>query len=334
MLKKIIVIILFVGLIATELIFGHNQLIKSGFDWDNSLTRVDNLLQLPVNRFVNNSQVSNDQLPVTEPLTVDKIIEEINKKRAEDSLPEFKANTSLQTVAEEKINSIMTVQDWNRSVSTESLIKKSGYNYYSIGEAYYFTTSEDSDQMINYWYQNAKDVLFSKSYQDIGVAISLGQFQNDFGTMIAVITGKKYVPIPTPTSVSISETDLWNALKEYRKDHKKTELQLDENLCLYARQRTQELINRLKILKSGDSPLDAHAGFERDTNSGLAFTQTGFNVLAEDLAYDPPATSGVQIVEWGWDSSTPHRESLLSDEMTHGCVTGIYPIYVAELGRH
>ena len=82
-------------------------------------------------------------------------------------------------------------------------------------------------------------------------------------------------------------------------------------------------------------PLDAHAGFERDGDSGYLFEVTGFNAVAENLAYWPSAEYPNQVIEWGWDTSTEgHREAQLSDEYSHACLAGGDGFYVAIFARN
>ena len=131
---------------------------------------------------------------------------------------------------------------------------------------------------------------------------------------------------PTPMEISISEEDLWNALLTYRTNHHKSSIQSSEALCNYARERADELFNRLQT--NPDDPLDNHDGFSRDADSGYVFQKTGFNTVGENLAYTPGYTTATQIIEWGWDTSPNHRSLQLSDGITHGCITGIHPIYV------
>lgn len=89
----------------------------------------------------------------------------------------------------------------------------------------------------------------------------------------------------------------------------------------------------MKALSSDQEPLDAHAGFKRDADSGALFEQTGFSAVAENLAYLPDSMTATQIIEWGWDTSTSHREAQLSNEWTHGCVVGTRPFYVGLFAR-
>lgn len=131
----------------------------------------------------------------------------------------------------------------------------------------------------------------------------------------------------------VLEMDLWNALLSYRASHQRTSLARDESLCSYARDRVKGHIERLKTLSSDQEPLDTHAGFKRDADSGALFERTGFPAVAENLAYLPDFRTATEIIEWGWDTSTSHREAQLSNEWTHGCVVGTRPFYVAIFAR-
>lgn len=141
---------------------------------------------------------------------------------------------------------------------------------------------------------------------------------------------RRVSPIPAP---EVSEIDLWNALLSYRASHERTLLARDESLCAFARDRAAEHLERLKTLSSDQEPLDAHAGFKRDADSGVLFDRTGFPAVAENLAYLPDSRTATQIIEWGWDTSTSHREAQLSNEWTHGCVVGTRPFYVGIFAR-
>lgn len=148
-------------------------------------------------------------------------------------------------------------------------------------------------------------------------------------------------PLPTPYSLlptlpptpTISEADLYNALQDYRTSNGRTHLVLEENLCLYARKRVEEHLKRLETLNPDDKPLDSHAGFQRDADSGELFKITDMKAVAENLAYLPAYSTATQIVEWGWDSSTAHRDAQLSNDWTHVCLSGKYPFYVGIFGH-
>ena len=141
-------------------------------------------------------------------------------------------------------------------------------------------------------------------------------------------------PIPTKqpaqTTKTIPEDELWQALTVYRNAHGKKEIGRADKLCQYARNRASELSTRLAT--NPEDPLDAHAGFKRDADSGHVFEFTGFSYVGENLAYTPAFTTGTQVIEWGWDTSSGHRALQLSDNITHGCISGIHPIYVGIFG--
>jgi hypothetical protein len=132
---------------------------------------------------------------------------------------------------------------------------------------------------------------------------------------------------PTPPP-HISEDQLWQALLDYRQSQNRTHLVKEESLCVYARKRVEEHQVRYLTLKDDEKPLDGHAGFERDAANESIFKETNFPALAENLAFLPGYANATQIIEWGWDSSLPHRNAQLSNDWTHTCVAGRFPFYV------
>jgi hypothetical protein len=144
-----------------------------------------------------------------------------------------------------------------------------------------------------------------------------------------------------PQPKNFTEGQLWQALVDYRHAHTKPDLLQSESLCVYARKRVAEHISmfgekpREEYKNQDKYPLDAHAGFERDGDSGYVFEVTGFNAVAENLAYWPSAEYPNQVIEWGWDTSTEgHREAQLSDEYSHACLAGGEGFYVAIFARN
>lgn len=137
----------------------------------------------------------------------------------------------------------------------------------------------------------------------------------------------KTIRAPTPP-LHISEDQLWQALADYRKAQNRTPLVKEESLCVYARKRVEDHQARYLTLGPDDKPLDSHAGFERDAANESLFKETNFPALAENLAFLPGYATATQIIEWGWDSSFPHRNAQLSNDWTHACVSGRFPFYV------
>ena len=150
---------------------------------------------------------------------------------------------------------------------------------------------------------------------------------------INVVAATTAVPQATPTPVIISETELYQALNQYRQAHSKPPLAYDESLCAYARERVAEHLKRYQTLTEGESPLDNHAGFKRDTDNEHAFELTRTKYLIENLAFTPSLTTATQVIEWGWDTSAPHRKGQLSTDVQLACVAGEHPFYVMILGR-
>lgn len=152
---------------------------------------------------------------------------------------------------------------------------------------------------------------------------------------------KQQAAMVSVTPASITEQQLWDALVDYRHAHTKPDLLKSEQLCSYARERVEEHITLLTTKTASEYsskekyPLDNHAGFARDGESGYLFDKTGFNVVAENLAYWPNAESAHQVIEWGWDTSTEgHREAQLSTDYSHACLTGREGFFVTIFGRN
>jgi hypothetical protein len=156
--------------------------------------------------------------------------------------------------------------------------------------------------------------------------------------VISLVTAKPKAEIyPLPTPASFTEDQLWQALIIYRQSQNRSTLKKDDKLCLYARKRVndhldlynQKLDPALYPVES-KYPLDAHQGFKQDAESGLVFDMTQKNQVAENLAYWPNAADPIHVIEWGWDTSTEgHREAQLSNDWTHGCISGKSGFYVA-----
>ena len=270
------------------------------------------------------------------PLKIDlsDILIAINEKRETKDIVLLVENEALKKAAILKAEEIIEERNWlEEEDRTKTLIEAQGYSYQVVGESDLFLPLFGEEEMIGDWLIDQADLFLEKKYQQIGLASASGEFRDFQGTLLVAVLASPWQPTPTPTLVVISEDELWQALIIYRQTHQKPDLQRNQKLCDYARFRAQELLERLKNLSEDESPLDNHAGFTRDTESGKAFEETGFRVLAENLSFDPPATNATQIIEWGWDTSTPHRESLLDKEMTYGCIAGQQPIYVAILGK-
>ncbi len=143
--------------------------------------------------------------------------------------------------------------------------------------------------------------------------------------------------ISTTPIKNFTEAELWNALSIYRQSQGRTTLSQDDKLCEYARKRVNDQLELLASHLDPASypnpdkyPLDAHDGFSKDAESGLLFDMTQRQQVAENLAYWPTAQDPIHVIEWGWDTSTEgHRETQLSNDFTHACLSGKDGFYVA-----
>ena len=189
-------------------------------------------------------------------------------------------------------------------------------------------------------------VLGNAIYSHVCIIDQNAQFNLLFAGYAAPTASQPAVFVtPRTTTVQLkpknfTEEELWVALTEYRRAHRRTTLSQDENLCQYARRRVDEhILNYATMAESNypvpdKYPLDAHAGFRRDGDSNLLFDITKMKLVGENLAYWPSAEYSHQVIEWGWDTSTEgHREAQLSEDFTHACLSGREGFFVAIFGK-
>lgn len=265
------------------------------------------------------------------------IVSGLQQARKQIDLAEFEIDSAMCSAAE----TIFHTLEVQAELSTEDLqifcpncSKKA---YYSI-EGNYKIPSETA------WFQiNQAQQLISQNYSHLCVyaddqkaLLLLGDVNSQTQSNAKNKSISSDIPI-----YNFTESQLWQAFVDYRHAHTKPDILLSESLCQYARERVAEHVNlfeskaKEEYQNQDKYPLDAHAGFMRDGDSGYVFEKTGFNVVAENLAYWPSAQYPHQVFEWGWDTSTEgHREAQLSDEYTHACISGQEGFYVAIFGRN
>jgi uncharacterized protein YkwD len=263
--------------------------------------------------------------PTPTPLTETAVVDIINQKRQENQAPLLKEGKQTCAV----LNMYMSNQQLTAKQVHEAC--PSCNNLYIMTFAKPVTEVSFLGSVIQDASSSA--VLTNKKLQYECVK------QNTESMYVATVEAGATVTTSTTTTSpkEISEDELWQALAEYRRDHKVPDLSKDEKLCVYARKRLNDHINMWNEHKAADTypvpakyPLDAHEGFKKDADSGYVFETTGRSTIAENLAYWPTATYGVHVIEWGWDTSTEgHRETQLSTEYTLGCLTGHLGFYVA-----
>jgi hypothetical protein len=191
------------------------------------------------------------------------------------------------------------------------------------------------------WFENQvnqdasmRDYLFSSELTHICVATSSSEVAI---SLVSARTPTAAAPVQPVKASSFTEQQLWQALTIYRQSQNRTDIQQDENICKYARKRVSDHLTMISQgIKPEDYPvpdkypLDAHQGFKSDAESELVFEITKKSHVAENLAYWPNAVDPIHVIEWGWDTSTEgHREAQISNEWTHGCLSGAEGFYVA-----
>lgn len=147
-------------------------------------------------------------------------------------------------------------------------------------------------------------------------------------------------PTPTPIPRTIPEDELIEAINIFRKANGRSQLARHDGLCTESRKRVQDL---LTLAEQNHKIILNHDGFEQDVKSGHLTELTGKYSFGENIAAahclrpsDQVAvnvTTGVQLVEWCFASSTGHRDDLLNPEWTDVCSSGQYPIYVENFAK-
>lgn len=114
-----------------------------------------------------------------------------------------------------------------------------------------------------------------------------------------------------------TKDELNQAMNIYRQSHEIPILTFDSLLCQIAKTRAGQLEESGKL---------SHAGF-----SDLAQNQNSFYNMAEVIFGASQPTSGIHIVEWGWDRSlTGHHEAISDPKWNEGCgaTAGFFAIFV------
>jgi uncharacterized protein YkwD len=114
---------------------------------------------------------------------------------------------------------------------------------------------------------------------------------------------------PEEQMATVEELNI--AVNEFRKAQSRNQLEIDFNLCEFAKFRALEIADDF-----------SHAGFSRYIESGKT-DDFGFRRYGENIWSGP--MMGVHIVEYGWAKSPGHYQALVGD-WTKGCA-GIYDVY-------
>lgn len=148
--------------------------------------------------------VSNTLLSDSQDVNLDssKVIEETNKRREENNLPELKINEKLNLSAEKKLKDMFKNNYFEHvspnGVSISDLGDSAGYEYIIIGENLAMGNFKNEEALLDAWINSPghrANILNSK-YTEIGVSVEMGEY-NGKQTWIAVQhfgTSKSFCP--------------------------------------------------------------------------------------------------------------------------------------------
>jgi hypothetical protein len=149
-------------------------------------------------------------------ITTNRIVELTNKERIAQGLPELKRNSVLDLTAKLKAEDMLK-NNYFAHTSPDGIkpwhwFKEAGYNYTFAGEnlAMNFIEAEDAMQA---WMKSPshKENIMSKNYEDIGVAVVVGQLEGYQTTLVVQVFGKTYIKgvseafVPEPQSVQTEQ---------------------------------------------------------------------------------------------------------------------------------
>lgn len=148
-------------------------------------------------------------------ITSQQLISLINQERQARNLPALAINTSLNSVAELKVNDMLDKNYFEHTspsgVTPWHWFKQIGYNYLFAGEnlAMGFTETE---AVFNAWMNSPthRDNILNPNYREIGLAVKTGQIQNhqdtlavlEFGRQKSLAVQAPAAPTSTPTPAS------------------------------------------------------------------------------------------------------------------------------------
>jgi len=132
-------------------------------------------------------------------ITVEKVLELVNKKRAEANLPPLALSTELSSAATAKANDMFSKNYWAHISPTGTtpwaFITAAGYNYVYAGEnlARNFNTSAE---VVEAWMNSAthRANILKSDYKDIGLAVMNGKLNGEETTLVVQEFGTRAIP--------------------------------------------------------------------------------------------------------------------------------------------
>ncbi|MCK5416462.1 CAP domain-containing protein [Candidatus Parcubacteria bacterium] len=143
-------------------------------------------------------------------ITEQEIINLTNKERVKNNLGKLTPNNLLIEAAQQKANDILKYQTFEHNLNGNKFsdwIKKSNYNYYYIGEnlAIDFMVSGN---VISAWMKSEshKANILNKNFDEIGIAVVDGKFENRNTTIIVQIFGSSLNKLNTSSGIINTNT--------------------------------------------------------------------------------------------------------------------------------
>ncbi|HPL95276.1 MAG TPA: CAP domain-containing protein [bacterium] len=145
-------------------------------------------------------------------ITANRIIELTNKERQNNNLSLLKHNSTLDLAAQKKINDMLKNNYFAHTspagIKPWQWFKEADYNYTFAGEnlAMNFIEAED---VVTAWMDSPthRDNIVSPNYEDIGIAVAVGQINGQETTLVVQLFGKSYAQVAgesfAPTSPPI-----------------------------------------------------------------------------------------------------------------------------------
>lgn len=253
-------------------------------------------------------QKFSNETVATKTVTIDKLIEVINKYRADNKLTVLKKDSRLDKASEARLAVIQSKDDFEGKITGVTLEKSAinnGYNYSLVG-GLYSAGSETEEAILENWKKDegAKKILDDKYVKQVGLAISI----KDSVTSVVVIVGKE-AGVVANKNVAWGGPELWDAVNKRRTERGVSPLSRKEELCTIASIRLNQLLELGK--------LDGHAGFVPTLErSDLKWIKDKYDI-SEFLVtgYSTPLAA----VD-AWEHTLGHKDLLTGGQFVWGCI--------------
>lgn len=246
-----------------------------------------------------------------------RILEAINKKRAEEKLSELKLNDNLNKATKARMGVIVAYDDYlgtSSALTREKALEMVGYNSTIVGDAFISIKSAEEDFMANLLSDKIeKETILHPKFSDVGIAEYKSKGKNYF-YLIFSNEQIKVSAVAVPTIKPVNKTawsgpDLWVAVNDRRVEFGVGKLNKKDELCTIASIRLNQLLELKK--------LDGHAGFQPVLDrSDLKWISEKYNI-SEYLA---AGFATPQETVKGWENTLGHKSLLSGGEYVWGCV--------------